>query len=54
MEETNEVAVVETEKFPDQIAVTVLGGLAGLLANKVVEKVYRSAMKTYRLRKAAA
>lgn len=54
MDETIEVELTNKQQLSDQVAVTVLSGLAGIVVTKLVEKGYKFAIMTYRLRKAAA
>jgi len=54
MEETMEVALTNKQQLTDQVAVTVLSGLAGIVVHKAVEKGYKFAITAYRARKAAA
>lgn len=54
MDETIELELSNKQQIFDQVSVTVLSGLAGLVTSKLVEKGYRFAVTTYRLRKAAA
>ena len=54
MEETQELVLSVKQQTADQIAVTVLGGLAGLAASKMVERGYKAAITAYRIKKAAA
>jgi hypothetical protein len=54
MDETTSVELTHKQQLTDQVAVTVLAGLAGLLTTKGVEKGYKFVMAAYRLRKAAA
>jgi hypothetical protein len=52
--DNTEVKVVETTidvGFKDQIVVTVLGAIAGLLASKLTEKAYFTGKARYQLRK---
>lgn len=54
MEEIAEIELTERQVVADKLAVTVLGGLAGLAASMLVEKGYKAVMTAYRLKKAAA
>lgn len=54
MDETMEIELTSKQQFADQLAVTVLGGIAGLLASKAVAKGYNTVLTMYRLKKAAA
>lgn len=56
MSETIEVVDCDDENAPlsDKAVVMVVGGLAGLVAKHFAEKGVKIAIKTYRLKKAAA
>lgn len=54
MDETMEVELSGRQQLTDQVAVTVLSGIAGIAVTKLVEKSYKFAITAYRLRKAAA
>lgn len=54
MDEIMEVELTSKQQLTDQVAVTVLSGIAGILTTKVVEKSYKFAMTAYRARKATA
>ena len=54
MEDELELVLSTKQQTADQIAVTVLGGLAGLAASKLVERGYKGAMTAYRIKKATA
>lgn len=54
MNETMEVDLTNKQVIADQLAVTVVSGIAGLVAGKLAEKAYRFAITAYRLRKTTA
>ncbi len=54
MEENTEIVLSPRQQVVDQVAVTVLGGLAGLFASKMVDRGYKAAVTAYRLRRATA
>ena len=54
MDETMEVELSSKQQLTDQVAVTVLSGIAGIVTTKLVEKGYKFAITAYRVRKAAA
>lgn len=54
MDETMELDLTTKQVMTDQVAVTVLGALAGLLASTAVKKGYTVAITAYRLKKNAA
>lgn len=54
MDETMEVELTSKQQMADQVAVTVLSGIAGLVVTKLVDKGYKFAITAYRVRKATA
>lgn len=54
MEDTVQIELTPRQQVTDQVAVTVLGGLAGLFASKVVERGYKAAVTAYRIKRATA
>lgn len=54
MNETTEIQLTNKQVMADQVVVTVLSGIAGLAASKLVEKTYKFAVTAYRVKKASA
>ena len=54
MDDNVEIVLSSKQQLTDQVAVTVLGGIAALFTHKLVEKGYKAAITAYRVKKATA
>ncbi len=50
MSEYDDLVLTDKQVTSDQVVVTVLGALAGLMAGKLVERTYKMGITSYRLK----